>query len=325
MAQLKLGCLKLTVKYGSAYPFLQRSGSIETNPAWRPRQLHHCLSISAKKWLNWNINAFFALAFAASNYPFLQRSGSIETSLELTPRWVVGCYPFLQRSGSIETPDRCSPGVIARHLSISAKKWLNWNAFFEHLRTSSSCPIHFCKEVAQLKREIYDQVTGLDDLSISAKKWLNWNTKWGNGSQLIAVSYPFLQRSGSIETSRNLFTAIKNLSLSISAKKWLNWNPTRSRRSPPKKLLYPFLQRSGSIETLQIIDSGQLVRMAIHFCKEVAQLKRCYVCETSSIIVILSISAKKWLNWNYAFCPLHSFQKLSIHFCKEVAQLKRVQ
>ena len=61
-------------------------------------------------------------------------------------------YPFLLRSGPIETWPLKISALTNSSLSISAKKWPNWNTFGdEHLRN----PLY---------------------LSISAKKWPNWNS-----------------------------------------------------------------------------------------------------------------------------------------------------
>ena len=58
--------------------------------------------------------------------------------------------------------------------------------------------IHFCEEVAQLKR-----------LNISSFPYQY-------------LLYPFLRRSGPIETQLSLFTLRGIVTLSISAKKWPN-------------------------------------------------------------------------------------------------------
>ena len=158
------------------------------------------LSISAKKWPNWNERVIFFPFNVPTAYPFLLRSGPIETSREWRdipsqrnlsisakkwPNWNLHWasalarrvrYPFLLRSGPIETADPHPALWCDNSLSISAKKWPNWNAIV--LQFWAISPI---------------------TLSISAKKWPNWNL-----NQLLTfeskLSYPFLLRSGPIET-----------------------------------------------------------------------------------------------------------------------------
>ena len=138
-----------------------------------------------------------------ANYPFLKRSGSIETiyvlNAPITPAIVV--YPFLKRSGSIETIlNNTTSGPLF-------------------------CSIHFWKEVAPLKLKLVGVIRNASyGLSISEMKWLHWNRITAIIIINKARTYPFLKRSGSIETLYPKAFLGWRLALSISEKKWLHWN-----------------------------------------------------------------------------------------------------
>ena len=140
-------------------------------------------------------------SFKTLHYPFLQRSGSIETTTAyLASILLVTDYPFLQRSGSIETV-----AVVAGKSPFTA--------------------IHFCKEVAQLKLGVgaEQMLCGVGAIHFCKEvAQLKLNPTMIRSARMNL--YPFLQRSGSIETFSFLRRAISFFS-------------------------YPFLQRSGSIET----------------------------------------------------------------------------
>ena len=208
------------------------------------------LSISAKKWPNWNsvpagwwrftpssihfceevaqlkhrrrpnpILVFFAIHFCEEvaqlkhSAMWLARKTSLRSihfceevaqlKQQMHPEVHIGeAYPFLRRSGPIET-------------------------FCIYLREiSQNSSIHFCEEVAQLKpvSKNINQSHNFD-LSISAKKWPNWNPVVPVQPRLVRALYPFLRRSGPIETLRE-FSSLQS-------------------RQP-----YPFLRRSGPIETI---------------------------------------------------------------------------
>ena len=156
-------------------------------------------------------------------------------------------------------------------LSISAKKWPNWNSGVRPDANSLIFSIHFCEEVAQLKHfwcRCYYCQNG--SLSISAKKWPNWNI-----ISHMAISAVFA-------------------SLSISAKKWPNWNINMAKKARHAVPIYPFLRRSGPIETCNSAHSNNRTASAIHFCEEVAQLKSTFYSLRIGNAADLSISAKKW-------------------------------
>ena len=146
--------------------------------------------------------------YTFTTYPFLRRSGPIETGAVQTLGGTgVPNYPFLRRSGPIETRYRGRIASIYFRLSISAKKWPNWN-----LANSKTNGLFLIL------------------LSISAKKWPNWNALSPTAQSPAAIFYPFLRRSGPIETF-------------LSG----HWARFCFR-------FYPFLRRSGPIETLRWRD-----------------------------------------------------------------------
>ena len=133
--------------------------------------------------------------------------------------------------------------------------------------------------------------------------------------------YPFLKRSGSIETKILRALNLANRSIHF----WKEVAPLKPWIIRPWRIggnSYPFLKRSGSIETFNIAADVRFINSAIHFWKEVAPLKPSTLVTSlqldSSIHFwkevaplkpsgqpadalhprLLSISEKKWLHWN---------------------------
>ena len=159
------------------YPFLLRSGPIETQIALPATGALPTLSISAKKWPNWNQNLRQSFAGTKRFYPFLLRSGPIETLTQWFWQSRNISYPFLLRSGPIETPHQTLREERLSRLSISAKKWPNWNMarFWYGLPTSNPLSIS-AKKWPNWNAIIKPCGTNCGlSLSISAKKWPNWN------------------------------------------------------------------------------------------------------------------------------------------------------
>ena len=137
------------------------------------------------------------------NYPFLKRSGSIETirHSSIDRCWPTINYPFLKRSGSIETSFSAILNKLFLHsLSISEKKWLHWNN-----NEANSLMNKFILSISEKKWlhwnrvKIWVYIKSTINLSISEKKWLHWNLFNCFGA-VADQHYPFLKRSGSIET-----------------------------------------------------------------------------------------------------------------------------
>ena len=208
-------------------------------------------------------------------------------------------------------------------LSISAKKWPNWNTWGSRILPPFSGSIHFCEEVAQLKRRHWARhrpppwtsypflrrsgpiETGIfEELSEPQKSYpflrRSGPIETGRNKRPAECQvnyYPFLRRSGPIETRGDAAQLREIADLSISAKKWPNWNARFFISCPIIPVHYPFLRRSGPIETPFASVPVRLLPTTIHFCEEVAQLKR-DVWEQYTPNRALSISAKKWPNWN---------------------------
>ena len=159
-----------------SYPFLRRSGPIETILRRNIRHgqllsIHFCEEVAQLK--------LFVLHCCLHNtprYPFLRRSGPIETNYIRHINDAQSVYPFLRRSGPIETS-----GKHHMQLDLVLYPFLRRSGPIETVSVRILClssfgPIHFCEEVAQLK------------LGLST------------ATKLPLASYPFLRRSGPIET-----------------------------------------------------------------------------------------------------------------------------
>ncbi len=209
------------------------------------------LSISEKKWPHWNEGKQVE--------PF--KIPSLSISEKKWPHW----NPIFAKKFHANR-------VI---LSISEKKWPHWNRrdgdgyripgnsihFWKEvapLKQSGTDyeqralrSIHFWKEVAPLKHYIPGKRGSTKRRSIHFwKEVAPLKRPFQPSASKSHSFYPFLKRSGPIETPCDRFAGGVLDPLSISEKKWPHWNKTSRSGSYKSKSLYPFLKRSGPIETL---------------------------------------------------------------------------
>ena len=272
------------------YPFLRRSGPIETRTIisflrFMALSIHFCEEVAQLK-----------LCLAMMGYPSASTIHFCEevAQLKLVVYVVVVSpkisYPFLRRSGPIETLWSLQPAPPGERLSISAKKWPNWNELPVAQNRYGGGSIHFCEEVAQLKPNTGQfKIIASTHLSISAKKWPNWNVllistdgrqiflsisakKWPNWNKewirsyfFCFIFYPFLLRSGPIETLGKLLSLDRQEVYPFLLRSGPIETPAEfGQRYPPAT--YPFLLRSGPIETLGPKNKPSGPFLSIHFC-----------------------------------------------------------
>ena len=172
VAQLKHSSQSLYGEVGNTIHVWRDVAQLKRHVEFHPQQVY-VLSISAKKWPNWNINAL-AAACSTSVYPCLKRRGPIETQ------------------------------------TVYSK---------EH---AQGAPIHVWKDVAQLKQTPFLFGWIPITLSMSERMWPNWNVIGSGSETRMQNFYPCLKRRGPIETRTCWYRTSGSTLLSMTEKSWPN-------------------------------------------------------------------------------------------------------